>query len=230
MSAGGVKAARSATQRAGGGANPTPALQDLRVLPIPIKIAKTLIVAHHYLHTLPGGTQLAFGVFLYGRLVGALVLGVGSFNAHSLVAEATAKDCLTLSRFYLSEELPKNSESRVIGAVLRSLKKHTDLKFVLSYADPAQGHDGGIYQATNWLYTGFSDAMPYYVLGDGKPRHSRSLAHAFGTHSLEHFRRHGVQVKLIPQQPKHRYVFFLDRDWRDRLRVPVLPYPKAHQI
>ena len=230
MSAGGVKAARSATQRAGGGANPTPALHSLQVLPVPPKVAKEVIVKNHYLHSLPGGTQLAFGVFLNGRLMGAVTLGVGSFNAHCLVEGALAKDCLTLSRLWLAEDMPKNSESRVIGVFTRSLKKHTDLKFLLTYADPAQGHDGGIYQATNWLYTGFSDAMPYYVLGDGKPRHSRSLAHAFGTHSLEHFRRHGVQVKLIPQQPKHRYVFFLDRDWRDRLRVPVLPYPKAHQI
>ena len=135
----------------------------------------------------------------------------------------------SLSRLWLVEELPKNSESRVIGAVLRSLKKHTNLKFLLSYADPAQGHVGTIYQATGWLYTGLSDAMPYYVLGDGKPRHSRSLAHAFGTHSLKHFKRHGVEVKLVPQEPKHRYIVFMDRDWQDRLRVPVSPYPKLEK-
>lgn len=230
MSAGGVKAARSATQRAGGGANPTPAPQDLRVLPVPLKFAKKVIVKNHYHHSLPGGTQLAFGVFAHDRLMGAITLGVGSFNAHSLVNGASARDCLTLSRLWLADELPKNSESKVIGIVLRFLKKHTDLKFLLSYADPAQGHVGTIYQATGWLYTGVSDAMPLYVIGDGKPRHSRSLAHAFGTHSLAHFKRHGIEVNLVPQEAKHRYVHFLDRGWQDRLRVPVLPYPKAHQI
>ena len=66
-----------------------------------------------------------------------------------------------------------------------------------------------------------------YDIGDGKARHSRSLSHAYGTHSLEHFSRHGVQVKLVPQQAKHRYLYFLDSTWRGRLKGPALPYPKA---
>ena len=128
MSAGGVEAARSAIQRAGGGAIPTPALHSLRVVPIPIKVAKEVIVRNHYLRSLPGGTQLAFGVFLNGRLMGAVTLGVGPFNSHRLVEGAPAKACLTLSRFWLAHELPKNSASKVIGTVLRFLKKHTNLK------------------------------------------------------------------------------------------------------
>jgi len=38
---------------------------------------------------------------------------------------------------------------------LRKLKKHAKgLKLVVSYADFNQGHHGGIYQATNWIYVG----------------------------------------------------------------------------
>ena len=154
MSAGGVAAARPANQRAGGGAIPTPALQSIQVRPVPVKIAKEIIVGNHYLHSLPGGTQMAFGMFLGHRLLGALTLGVGPFNAHRLVEGATPSDCLTLSRIWLDDILPSNSASRVLGFVVRSLRKHTNLKFLLTYADPAQGHVGGIYQGTNWLYTG----------------------------------------------------------------------------
>ena len=68
--------------------------------------------------------------------------------------------------------------------------------------------------------------MPLYDIGDGMPRHSRSLSHAYGSHSVRHFAAHGVDVKLVPQAAKHRYVFFLDRAWRERLRVPLLSYPK----
>ena len=85
---------------------------------------------------------------------------------------------------------------------------------------------GTIYQATGWTYTGLSEATPLYDLGDGVARHSRSFSHAYGSHSVKHFARHGIEVKLVPQTPKHRYLFFLDRSWQDRLRVPVLPYPK----
>jgi hypothetical protein len=215
MSAGGVAAA---------------ALHSLEVRPIPTLSAKRLIEREHYLHSLPGGTRLAFGVFLGSRFMGALTLGVGPLNAYSLVQRATPDDCLTLTRLWLSDQLPRNSESRVLGISLRSLRRHTSLKFLVTYADPAQGHLGTIYQATGWLYTGLSKAMPLYDVGDGKARHSRSLSHAYGTHSLEHFSRHGVQVKLVPQQAKHRYLYFLDPTWRERLKGPALPYPKPEVV
>ena len=191
-------------------------------------IAKKIIEQFHYLHSLPGGTCLAFGVFFLNRLLGALTLGVGPFNAYSLVGDAKPGDCLALTRLWLADQLPPNSESRVLALVIRALRRDTSLKFLLTYADPAVGHMGTIYQASNWLYTGLSDAMPLYDLGDGQARHSRSLAHAFGTHSVKHFRDHGVDIKVIPQTPKHRYVYFLDPEWQHRLICPVLPYPKSN--
>ena len=69
--------------------------------------------------------------------------------------------------------------------------------------------------------------MPLYDLGDGTPHHSRSLSHAYGTHSVQHFKDFGVDVRLIPQAGKHRYAYFLDHSWKDKLTVPVLPYPKG---
>ena len=77
-----------------------------------------------------------------------------------------------------------------------------------------------------WTYTGLSQASPRYDLGDGKARHGRTLSHDFGTRSLKYFGLHGVEVTLVEQAAKHRYVMFLDQQWRERLRAPVLPYPK----
>lgn len=205
---------------------PTPALHDLRVVPVPIWVAKPLLVREHYIHTFPGGTMLAFGILFENRLLGALTFGVGPPNIHRLVRGAAPTDCLTLSRLWLSDELPFNSESYVIGAVLRALKQHTSVWCVFSYADPAQGHSGVIYQASNWLYIGLSDATPLYDCGDGRERHSRSLGHTFGTRSLRYLRQHGIAVRLIKQPAKHRYVFFLNPRWKSRLLALVLPYPK----
>ncbi len=136
---------------------------------------------------------------------------------------------MTLSRMWLSDKLPGNSESRVLGVALRALRQHTAVKFLVTYADPARGHWGTIYQATNWLYTGLSESMPLYDLGDGIARHSRSLAHSHGTHSLKYFAEKGVQVKLVSQSRKHRYLYFLDASWRERLRIPTVPYPKKEE-
>ena len=225
-----VEACTTFNQKERPGSSPRTALHLLRVQPVPIRVAKTMIVHNHYLHSLPGGTQLAFGVFLDSSLLGALTIGCGPSQAYRLVVGASRDDCAVLTRLWLDDELPANSESRVIGVVLRALRRSTSLAFLFSYADPTQGHVGTIYQATGWLYTGLSQAMPLYDLGDGVPRHSRSFAHSYGTRSLKHFRNRGIDVRLISQSAKHRYVHLLDPSAREHLTVPVLPYPKQEAV
>jgi hypothetical protein len=205
------------------------ALHDLRLIPISRVDAKTLIVRNHYSHTLPGGTKMSFGVILNGRLLGVMTFGVGPFYGYKLVDGATPDDVVTLTRLWLSDELPRNSESKVLGTALRSLKRDTSIKFVLAYSDPAVGHLGIIYQATNWLYTGLSTATPLYDIGDGILHHSRSLAHQLGSHSIRYLTLQGINARIIPQQAKHRYIYFLKESWRSRLAVPVLPYPKKER-
>ena len=172
------------------------------------------------------GSKLAFGVFASSSLAGVLTLGVGPKNAHRLVRDAGPDDCLTLTRLWLDDQLPRNAASRVLGLVIRALRRHTSLRFVLSYADPAAGHVGTVYQATGWLYTGLSEGTPLYDLGDGIPRHSRSLGHAYGTRSLAYLHAQGIDVRLVAQGRKHRYLFPLHHSARERLTVPILPYPK----
>ena len=227
VSAASVGASTVSVQETGPGATPRAALQGLHVRPIPLRVAKELLVKEHYLHNVPGGTHLPFGVFLGLRLMGALTFGCGPANAHRLLEGASPDDCATLTRLWLSDLLPRNSESRILGVVTRALRTNTSLKFLVTYADPARGHTGTIYQAANWIYTGLSDATPLYSLAGGVPRHSRSFSHSFGTRSQRHFRTHGIHIELVPQQPKLRYLYFLDPRWKSRLRVPVLPYPKA---
>lgn len=200
--------------------------RNIGVRPIPVSIARIIFERQHYLHSMPGGTRLCFGAFVDNQLLGALSLGVGPFNAHRLVEGAAREDGLTLTRLWLDDNLPRNSESCVIAIVIRAVRHHTKVKFLLSYADPAAGHVGIIYQASNWLYTGLSDAQPLMDLGDGVPRHLRSIGSAFGTHSAEYLRRQGLRVRMVSQAAKHRYIYFVDPVWRERLRVPVLPYPK----
>ncbi len=211
-------------------AGPTPNMSphNILVLPIPFMAAKKLITEHHYLHSLPGGTMLTFGAFILNRLLGAITFGAGPALAYRLVKDAKIDDCLTLTRLWLSDQLPANSESRVIGITLKALRRFTHIKFVVTYADPAQEHVGIIYQATNWLYTGLSETVPLYDIGDGKPQHSRSLGQIYGTHSIKYLSGQGLPVKLVAQLAKHRYLYFLDSSWRCRLDVPVLPYPKKN--
>ena len=226
MSAAGVVVSMASCPEAGPGASPRAALHDIRVAPIPHRIARALLERHHYTGSIPGGSVFRFGVFVGIRLQGVIILGAGPAQAYRLVEGARHRDGLTLTRVWLSDTLPQNSESKVIGIVLRALKRNTDLRFIVSYADPARGHVGTIYQAGGWLYTGLSQGSSLCDLGDGKLRHTRTIGFIYGTHSARHFEATGAQLKPVPQPGKHRYIYLLDRTWRERLLVPVLPYPK----
>lgn len=224
--AGGVTAARSASQQIGCGSTPTPALRDLKVRPLPNAIASAVITKNHYLHAYPGATKLAFGVFLGSSLMGAVTLGAGPSQVFRLVEGASRHDCMTLTRVWLSDDLPQNSESRVLAFIIRQVRKYSAIKFLVTYADPAMGHVGIIYQALGWKYTGLSEPTPLYDLGDGHLRHPRSVGASLGTRSVRYLRKAGFNVSTIEQAGKHRYILFLDRAWAHRILAPLLPYPR----
>jgi hypothetical protein len=220
----------ASNHEAGAGSIPSPTLQSIIVRPIPTVAARSILVKNHYLHSFPGCTKLCFGAFSGNRLLGAITFGAGPTNVFRLVEGCSQDDCLTLTRLWLSQELPRNSESLVIAVCIRYLKKYTKLKFLVTYADPAQGHIGSIYQSSNWIYNGLSESTPKFDVGDGIPRHSRSFSHAFGSHSMKYFTDCGLQVKTLPQSPKHRYVYLLYPELRLRLKTPPLPYPKKESL
>ena len=228
--AGGVDRNPPAVQVGDAPANGSPALQisprDLTLRVVPPAVAANLFVRFHYLRSAPAGMKLSLGVFAADRLAGAVALNAGPINGWRLVEGARREDCLCLARLWLNDDLRRNSESRVLGLVVRMLRHHTAVRFLVSYADPAAGHVGTIYQAVGWIYTGTSEAQPLMAIGAGPPRHTRSIASVAGTHSAAHFRRQGLAVRLVATIPKHRYLMFVDPSWRTRLRIPALAYPK----
>ena len=233
--AGGVPEARSRHHGTGGGATPTPALllpvigpKDLKVGPIGGSLARPICVSRHYLHSYPGGSLLHFGVFAGTSLLGVAVIGAGPANVKRFFRGAQVGDVACLTRLWLDDRLGRNAESRVLGIILRSLRrKQATIKALVAYSDPAAGHTGIIYRAAGFFYLGRSQGMPLYRLADGRLCHSRTLSQLFGTRDRNYFARAGVPLELVRQAPKHTYVALIAREWTDRLtRVPQ-PYPKG---
>lgn len=231
--AGSVSAARPASQQARSGATPTPALQtrkpvgpkDLIVGPIAPSVARDLCERFHYLKSYPGGALLNFGVFVGQALRGVAVIGVGPFNIHRLFRHAEPHEVQCLSRLWIDDRCGRNSESRVLGIILRLLRRHqSQVKALVAYSDPEAGHIGTIYRAAGFAYLGRSYPMPLYQFPDGSVHHSRTLGHSFGTHSLRYFKAQGVDVHPVPQAAKFVYVALIDPTWRNRLTRPILPY------
>ena len=111
----------------------------------------------------------------------------------------------------------KQPLSHLVGYALKALKDEDWI--IVSYSDTAMHHNGYIYQACNFLYTGQTKARTDIYTGEGK--HSR--------HYDESDMNCGVRVM---RSAKNRYIYFcshdkkLKRQWLKDLKYPVMPYPK----
>jgi len=117
-----------------------------------------------------------------------------------------------LNRLCRNEEFHEPM-SQFVASTLRRLS--TNNWIIVSYADEGAGHQGYIYQALNFMYTGGSkERLQFHVPGG----HSR---HGTVTSPLR-------EVRTV----KHRYIYFatkdrrLKREWTESLNYPVMPYPK----
>jgi hypothetical protein len=108
-----------------------------------------------------------------------LCKGVAGVENRSKVIELN-RLCLKYNR--------KNEASFLVGNSIKLLPKP---KIIVSYADTAQGHEGVVYKACNFLFTGTTKPRTDMASKDGK--HSR--------HSL------GDVTQRVNRSAKHRFIF-----------------------
>lgn len=146
-----------------GGSIPTP---PLHFLEISAQKATALVMEHHYKHRRCPITK-AWGIEQNNQILGVLTIGVpvtfsarcdvvGENKNQKILRTARQHDVYELNRLWVSEVLPRNTESRFIGWCLKQARKLHPHIILISYADSTQGHVGFVYQATNWLYIGHS--------------------------------------------------------------------------
>ena len=119
--------------------------------------------------------------------------------------------CLELRRLCLIDDTPKNAESFFVSRTLKWLRKNTEWKFVVSYADPEQGHTGVIYQAANFKYEGTTSTGQSLIV-DGKPFHIRTLTmldRPYGVEINQRYKEGDPNVQIIKTEAKHIYTYSL---------------------
>ena len=175
----------------------------------------------------------------WGLWDGAVLHGVIAYNmltanvCRSVFGEEHADHVWHMSRLILSEESPRNSESRLIGGSLKIIRQtHPEVWAVLTYAAQHVNHIGYVYQATNAIYTGLAAGGEcVYMDAQGLQRSRRGLdiAKHDGASLEDRAAARGWTRVNVPK--KHRYVYILGSKTQRRqrmklLRYPVLPYPK----
>jgi len=120
-----------------------------------------------------------------------------------------------LNRLCVDGEI-KIQLSKFVAWCLNELKAK-DL-ILVSYADTQMNHNGYIYQATNWIYTGMTKARTDKYVEGGK--HSR------------HYDNENQNGLRKYRSAKHRYIYFATsktkrKEYMKKLNYGIEPYPKG---
>ena len=187
--------------------------RELTVKPCPFLEVAGFIDTHHYAGFVNGVRVFqSFAVYHGTNLVGGAIFGGMATTAWKAFGDCENK-VIELRRLVLLDEAERNSESRVIGAMLRWLKSNSNIEVVVSYADPLHGHDGTIYRAANFKYLGLSGKDKKLLDREtGKVHHSRSMRATsngrykpFALRLREKYAK--GELEMIDLPPKHCYIY-----------------------
>ena len=203
-----------------------PSAKDIVIKPITMSAARSIVKKIHYSGKVTN-SQLHFGIFLDGKLEGALQFGpsIDKRKSAGLVEGSLWSEFTELNRMALSDKLPKNSESRAISICMKLIKKHyPQIKWVLSFSDGAQCGDGTIYRASGFVLTGIKKNTQMIRMPNGDIVAKKTLDSGLskgGVFGSKIAREQGA-VPLVGFQL--RYVYFIDKSYKERLTVPILPF------
>ena len=194
---------------------------DLRIDWATHAAAKYACENWHYSKSLPVGKLVKIGVWEKGEFVGVVLFAWGMNKSLGSPYGLQMNECCELVRVAMKAH--DCAVSRVMALALRFLRKQSQgLRLVVSFADPAAGHHGGIYQAGGWTYTGQSAANFEWRL-NGKRLNKRAYTgHNFGNTKMQ-VPNNAVRVTL---PGKHRYLMPLDAEMRAQIAPLAKPYPK----
>tara|TARA_R110001592_G_scaffold14653_1_gene65318 strand:- start:11713 stop:12351 length:639 start_codon:yes stop_codon:yes gene_type:complete len=171
----------------------------------------------HYAKRIPS-ISFAFGLYDKNNILQG-VCTVGKPASPSLCdgvcGKENSKYVFELNRLCANDGLPKNTLSFFVSQILKKLPP----LIIVSYADKGQNHNGYIYQATNWIYTGASKERTDIGIEDG-------------THSRHYSKNTDYKKNRKFRSSKHRYLIFTgskskNKYWKKCLNYKTEIYPKG---
>ena len=200
----------------------------MEVLPIKHQECEEWLLKIHYAKRIPL-IMHSFGLYVDKKLDGIITYGMPASPA--LCVGVCGEDhrhlVLELNRLCLLNN-KKNQASFLVGNSLKLLPKPS---IVVSYADTSMNHNGYIYQATNFIYTGLSAKRTEWRIR-GSNRHSRTLT---AQHTLEEMQNNPDKFHRLDRPQKHRYIYFLGdkkqkKEMLSKLNYNIEPYPKGDNV
>lgn len=139
------------------------------------KEIKDFIETWHYSKNINGlKSNYCFKLERNNEIIGGMIYGGLAMANQWKKYGDKEEDVLELRRLCCIDDTPKNTESYFIGQTLKWLSINTNVKTVLSYADPEYGHMGIIYKATNFELIGKSQTGKV-IIYNGKRYHDKTI-------------------------------------------------------
>lgn len=203
--------------------------KDIVIKPIKAHAARGIIAKFHYSGKSTQNSQLHFGVFLGGKLEGALQFGppIDRRKMLPLVKGSKWGDMIELNRMAFGPNLPKYSESRALSVCFKLIKKHyPQIKWVVSFADGTQCGDGTIYRASGFYLTAINKNSTMYETPDGEVVADKT----FNNSPVREYK--GLKIKDCNKLSgfQLRYIYFIDKSCKEKLTVPILPFSDIDKV
>jgi len=191
------------------------------------KAAKYACENWHYSKSVPVPPLVKVGVWECGKYIGVVIFSRGATPSLLKPFGLSQTQGCELTRIALEKH--SAPVSRIVKLAMQFLKRNSsELQLIVSFADPSQGHHGGVYQAGNWIYSGDTPKSNEYIGPDGKRWHSRMVKKQ-GWTTVQGVRRKTLtpdQCVLVKKPGKHRYLMPLDKAMKDQIQSLSKPYPK----
>lgn len=181
----------------------------------------------HYSGCMPStqqGKSVKIGVWEKNLFIGVVVFSRGATPNLGKPYGLNQMECVELVRIALTKH--ENAVSRIISLSIKFLKKTSpNLRLIVSFADTSRGHHGGIYQATNWIYSGQGSPANFFMI-KGKLTHPRTITGMGLVSNIHGARKIDPNATVINVPGKHRYLMPIDDEMRKQILPLSKPYPK----
>ncbi len=186
---------------------------------------KYAVTKWHYSKAMPTGKLIKIGVWEGGLFVGAIIFSRGAAPQSHCPYGIERTEICELTRVALNKHAWP--VSRMLAIAIKMLKnKCPGLRLIVSYADPEQGHHGGIYAAGGWTYSGTISDTHFECVKTGKRIHSKTLKTGRKGHAAKLLRERKIRkIRLI----KHKYLMPLDEAMKMQVSKLSKKYPKPRQ-
>lgn len=216
--------------------------KEIIVKPIPKTKADVIVKKYHYSGKVVQNSNLCFGVYYKGLLLGAMQFGSPTDKRKMLPLVSNTKwnEMIELNRMAFSDALPRFAESRAISLAFKWMKKNSEIKWCISFADGTQCGHGTIYQASNFKLVNIKKNSTIIQL----PNNEKTTDVSINTGSDKYGREkkklgYTSTKKFLDERYKgwhplkgyqYKYIYFIDRKKEKDFTGEFIPFSKIKQL